>query len=168
MRGWLDREGWERLCRGDDCPLCVAVARTHDQDEHGVTLVRTASSLIRLARNQRARGYCVVIAARHAVEPFDLPAAEAGSFFADVMATARALQKTCAPIKLNYELLGNGIPHLHCHVLPRYPRRMTTQCRYGLSGWRSTLLRTPSPSRSPLCQLPRCSSHRSSRWVQVG
>lgn len=121
MRGWLDREGWERLCRGDDCPLCAAVTRTHDQDEHGVTLVRTATSLIRLSRNQRARGYCVVIAARHVVEPFELPAVEARSFFEDVLATGRALQKHCAPIKLNYELLGNGIPHLHCHVVPRYP-----------------------------------------------
>jgi len=96
MRGWLDRAGWERLCRGDDCPLCAAVTRTHDQDEHGVTLVRIATSLIRLSRNQRARGYCVVIAARHVIEPFELLAAEARSFFEDVLATGRALQKHCA------------------------------------------------------------------------
>jgi len=120
MRGWLDRATWERLCRGEDCPLCEAVARTHDQDEHGVTLVRTTSALVRLSRNQRARGYCVVVAGRHAVEPFELPLAEARSFFEDVMATARALQKSCAPIKVNYEMLGNAVPHLHCHVVPRY------------------------------------------------
>jgi len=120
MRGWLDREAWERLCRGDDCPLCAAIALTHDQDEHGVTLVRTTSSLVRLSRNQRARGYCVVVAGRHVVEPFDLPPAESRSFFEDVLATARALQRSCAPIKVNYQLLGNLIPHLHCHVVPRY------------------------------------------------
>ena len=105
MAGWLDREVWERLCAGDACPLCAAVELTHDHDEHGVTLGRTPSALIRLSRNQRARGYCVVIATRHAVEPFDLPAAEAHAFFDDVLATASAVQKGCAPIKINYELL---------------------------------------------------------------
>lgn len=120
MNGWLDRESWQQLCSGESCPLCEAVARTHDQDEHGVTLVRTTSSLVRLSRNQRARGYCVVIAARHAVEPFELPEAEARAFFDDVLATARALQRTCLPVKVNYELLGNAIPHVHCHVVPRY------------------------------------------------
>ena len=25
------------------------------------------------------------------------------------------------PLKLNYEILGNVYPHLHCHIFPRYP-----------------------------------------------
>jgi diadenosine tetraphosphate (Ap4A) HIT family hydrolase/RimJ/RimL family protein N-acetyltransferase len=120
MQGWRDRDSWDRLCRGDGCPLCAAVASGRDDDEHGLTVARTATSVIRLARNQRARGYCVVIAARHAVEPFELPAAEARAFFDDVLATARAVRQACDPVKLNYEVLGNGIPHLHCHVVPRY------------------------------------------------
>jgi len=121
MQGWRDREAWDRLCRGDGCPLCAAVAAGRDDDEHGLTLGRTATALVRLARNQRARGYCVVIAARHAVEPFELPPAEARAFFDDVLATGRALLTACAPVKINYELLGNAVPHLHCHVVPRYP-----------------------------------------------
>lgn len=120
MRGWLDRDGWQRLCRGEACPLCAALTQTNDRDEYGLTLARTPSALIRLATNQRARGYCVVIAARHAVEPFELPPAEARAFFDDVMATARAVHARLAPIKVNYELLGNAVPHLHCHVVPRY------------------------------------------------
>jgi len=120
MRGWLDREAWERLCRGDACPFCDTVAAGYDEDDHGVTLWRSTSSLVRLSRNQRARGYCVVASARHAVEPFDLPPAEARSFFDDVLSTARAVQAVCAPVKVNYEILGNVVPHLHCHVVPRY------------------------------------------------
>jgi diadenosine tetraphosphate (Ap4A) HIT family hydrolase/RimJ/RimL family protein N-acetyltransferase len=120
MGGWLDRDAWRRLCRGEGCPLCAALLQSRDRDEHGITLVRTPSALIRLSSNQRARGYCVVIATRHVVEPCDLPATESRAFFDDVMATARAVRKRCAPIKLNYELLGNAIPHLHCHVVPRY------------------------------------------------
>jgi len=120
MQGWRDPDAWERLCRGVGCPLCASVASGSDDDEHGLTLARTVTSVVRLARNQRARGYCVVIAARHAVEPFDLPPAESRAFFDDVLATARAVQQVCCPVKVNYELLGNAIPHLHCHVVPRY------------------------------------------------
>jgi diadenosine tetraphosphate (Ap4A) HIT family hydrolase len=25
-----------------------------------------------------------------------------------------------APVKLNYDLLGNAVPHLHTHIVPRY------------------------------------------------
>jgi hypothetical protein len=41
MRGWLDPDGWQRLCRGDGCPLCAALTQTNDRDEHGLTLART-------------------------------------------------------------------------------------------------------------------------------
>jgi diadenosine tetraphosphate (Ap4A) HIT family hydrolase/RimJ/RimL family protein N-acetyltransferase len=120
MRGWLDRDGWQRLCRGEGCPFCAGLEAGYDEDEHGITLWRSTTSVVRLSRNQRARGYCVVAALRHAVEPFELEPGEARSWFEDVLATARAVQRVCAPIKINYEILGNAVPHLHCHVVPRY------------------------------------------------
>jgi diadenosine tetraphosphate (Ap4A) HIT family hydrolase len=33
---------------------------------------------------------------------------------------ARAIEDSCRPLKLNYELLGNQVPHLHWHLFPRY------------------------------------------------
>jgi diadenosine tetraphosphate (Ap4A) HIT family hydrolase len=33
---------------------------------------------------------------------------------------ARAVEECFRPHKLNYELLGNQVPHLHWHVVPRY------------------------------------------------
>src|SRR5215831_5623079 len=120
MRGWEDLDGWAKLRRGEGCPLCEVIAASFDEDPYGVTLVRTQSTLIRLGRNQRARGYSTVIALRHVIEPFELTVPERGTFFEDVALTGQAIQQVCNPIKLNYELLGNGVPHLHCHVLPRY------------------------------------------------
>ena len=32
---------------------------------------------------------------------------------------ARAIEETFRPLKLNYELLGNQVPHLHWHLFPR-------------------------------------------------
>jgi diadenosine tetraphosphate (Ap4A) HIT family hydrolase len=34
--------------------------------------------------------------------------------------TARAIHEAFQPHKLNYELLGNQVPHLHWHLFPRY------------------------------------------------
>jgi diadenosine tetraphosphate (Ap4A) HIT family hydrolase len=34
---------------------------------------------------------------------------------------ARAVEQAFRPLKMNYELLGNQVPHLHWHVFPRYP-----------------------------------------------
>jgi diadenosine tetraphosphate (Ap4A) HIT family hydrolase len=35
---------------------------------------------------------------------------------------AAAMESCVAPRKLNYELLGNQVPHLHWHLFPRYPQ----------------------------------------------
>jgi diadenosine tetraphosphate (Ap4A) HIT family hydrolase len=33
---------------------------------------------------------------------------------------AHALQAVFAPVKMNYNVLGNWVPHLHTHLVPRY------------------------------------------------
>ena len=33
---------------------------------------------------------------------------------------ARALITVYEPLKMNYETLGNSLPHLHTHLVPRY------------------------------------------------
>jgi diadenosine tetraphosphate (Ap4A) HIT family hydrolase len=37
-----------------------------------------------------------------------------------VVRVGRALEAHLQPVKLNYDLLGNSLPHLHTHVIPRY------------------------------------------------
>jgi len=33
---------------------------------------------------------------------------------------ARVIEAYYAPAKMNYETLGNGLPHLHTHIMPRH------------------------------------------------
>jgi diadenosine tetraphosphate (Ap4A) HIT family hydrolase len=67
------------------------------------------------------RGYAAVIwRGDHVVEPTDLPAAEAAAFWFDVLRVGRAMQVVYRPLKMNYQLLGNRIPHLHCLLAPRF------------------------------------------------
>jgi diadenosine tetraphosphate (Ap4A) HIT family hydrolase len=37
-----------------------------------------------------------------------------------VLAVARALISVYRPLKMNYETLGNSLPHLHTHLVPRF------------------------------------------------
>jgi hypothetical protein len=37
-----------------------------------------------------------------------------------MMRVGRALEQVFASVKMNFELLGNAVPHLHCQIKPRY------------------------------------------------
>jgi diadenosine tetraphosphate (Ap4A) HIT family hydrolase len=65
-------------------------------------------------------GYVCVVSRRHVEEPFELDETESAAYWADVMRTARALAAVTRPRKLNYEIHGNTIPHLHVHLFPRH------------------------------------------------
>ena len=74
-----------------------------------------------LQRADVQRGYTLVIwRGRHVNEPTELDEAEAAGYWAEVLAVARALITMYEPLKMNYETLGNSLPHLHTHLVPRY------------------------------------------------
>jgi diadenosine tetraphosphate (Ap4A) HIT family hydrolase len=67
------------------------------------------------------RGYTVVIwRGRHVAEPTELSAEEATAYWLEVVHVARVLEQYLQPVKMNYNVLGNSLPHLHTHVIPRY------------------------------------------------
>ena len=66
-------------------------------------------------------GYAAVVSKLHVVEPFELPPALCVAFWQEAMSVARALSELFRPTKLNYEIHGNTIPHLHLHLYPRFP-----------------------------------------------
>jgi diadenosine tetraphosphate (Ap4A) HIT family hydrolase len=60
-----------------------------------------------------------VVSKRHVVEPFELAPDEQSAFWLEALAVARALADLFQPVKMNYEIHGNTIPHLHVHLYPR-------------------------------------------------
>jgi diadenosine tetraphosphate (Ap4A) HIT family hydrolase len=82
---------------------------------------------VTLGDAQFYRGYCVLLAKRHATEMFLLPIAEARALFDDMRMVAEAIAAVTNPWKINYECLGNLEPHVHWHILPRY---VTDQLRH--------------------------------------
>lgn len=65
-------------------------------------------------------GYVCVVSKTHVSEPFDLPPDQQAAFWLDVCAVARAVRDAVSADKINYEIHGNTIEHLHLHVFPRY------------------------------------------------
>src|SRR5262245_61930940 len=102
-----------------DCPLCrrlTAVDQGQDED----VVWRFPHSVALLGPWQFYHGYCVLVARRHAAELSQLDAAGRRAFLDEMCLVALAIEETFRPHKLNYELLGNQVPHLHWHLFPRY------------------------------------------------
>ncbi|MHB9118058.1 MAG: HIT family protein [Burkholderiales bacterium] len=64
--------------------------------------------------------FCRVIWAAHVKEMTDLAPAERIHLMSVVFAVEEAVRDTVAPDKINLASLGNIVPHLHWHVIPRF------------------------------------------------
>jgi diadenosine tetraphosphate (Ap4A) HIT family hydrolase len=38
----------------------------------------------------------------------------------DVQRAGNAIQKAVGAVRMNYAILGNAVPHVHCHIIPRF------------------------------------------------
>ena len=65
-------------------------------------------------------GFCRVVLERHVREMTDLAPAERTRLMNAVFATEAALRELLSPRKVNLASLGNAVPHLHWHVVPRH------------------------------------------------
>jgi diadenosine tetraphosphate (Ap4A) HIT family hydrolase len=73
-----------------------------------------------LAEEPGFPGFCRVILARHVRETTDLEPAERERLLSVVFAVEEAVRETMRPDKVNVASLGNVVPHLHWHVVPRF------------------------------------------------
>lgn len=104
-----------RLCHGEaeTCSICRDGAPLH-------VLLETETSWVTMGEEAPIRGYCCLVFRRHAVELHDLTPEEGASFMLDVQRLSRALKSVAGAAKMNYEVHGNTLPHLHMHFYPRY------------------------------------------------
>jgi diadenosine tetraphosphate (Ap4A) HIT family hydrolase len=110
---WDDPSRWEELKTPGACPICLA-GRPED------VLADRRATWVTAGRDAPLPGYACVVSKQHVVEPFELPADDLAAFWDEAMFAARVLKSLFDPTKLNYEIHGNTIPHLHLHLYPRY------------------------------------------------
>jgi diadenosine tetraphosphate (Ap4A) HIT family hydrolase len=110
---WDDIDRWAALASGRDCPICTRGR------PRGV-LAERPHSWLTSGEEVLVTGYVCVVAKRHVVEPFELPPDERRGFWDDVCFAAERVARLLHPVKMNYELHGNSLPHLHVHLFPRF------------------------------------------------
>ena len=114
------------------CPLCQTASQC-DSRTHPLHITTLHNTHVILGDNQGCPGWCVCVLRDH-VEHLDLLSIERQqAIFAEVATVARAIRTwstsnqtivsktaTNAPPRINYECLGNVVPHIHWHIIPRH------------------------------------------------
>ncbi|HET6851891.1 MAG TPA: HIT family protein [Pyrinomonadaceae bacterium] len=113
MSKWSNPEEWERVRNATSCPVCLRGGPTD-------AIAELETSFLIASENGPMKGYCFLLYKRHVIELYELPAEEATAFMRDVQRAAKAVHEITQAVKLNYEIHGNTIPHLHLHLFPRY------------------------------------------------
>lgn len=97
------------------CPMCT---KWHDEPDMRIAELRHC--YVMLNKDQFFKGYCFVFAKEHVTELFHLDFQARSGIIEEVNSVAAALFRSFSPAKINYELLGNMVPHMHWHIIPRF------------------------------------------------
>lgn len=95
-----------------NCPLC--------QNAGGEMVWQNELARIVLADEPDYPGFCRVILQQHAAEMTDLPAEQRQALMDIVWAVETVVRNTLQPTKINVASLGNVVPHVHWHIIPRW------------------------------------------------
>lgn len=95
------------------CELC--------ERDGGEVVARTDRLRVVLVDDPQYPGFCRVVWNAHVREMTDLPPEDRSVMMKAVCQVEAALREVMHPHKVNLASLGNQTPHLHWHVIPRYP-----------------------------------------------
>ena len=98
-----------------DCIMC-----RRWQDEADLRIIELEHCFVQLNRDQYFPGYTFVFTREHVTELFHLDRQTRQEIIEEVNQVAAALFQVYQPTKMNYELLGNMVPHMHWHLVPRF------------------------------------------------
>ncbi len=121
-----------------DCELCAELGEIVWED----ALCRVVS--VGGEEGAAFPGFCRVVWHAHVAEMTDLDPGERRHLMNVVFATEAALRAQLHPDKINLASLGNAVPHLHWHVIPRW----RDDSRFPLPIWREA--QRSAPARRPV------------------
>lgn len=98
--------------RVDSCPLC--------QRANEKVLWQSDDLRVIAVDDANYPGYCRVIWNDHVGEMTDLKESDRGNLMRIVFVVETGLRKILRPTKINLASLGNQVPHVHWHVIPRF------------------------------------------------
>ncbi|MDP2430482.1 MAG: HIT family protein [Pseudomonadota bacterium] len=120
------------------CPLCLADTTT-------TILWSDAFCRVVWVDDADYPGFCRVILNAHVKEMTDLPFTEKRRLMDVVFAVEAAIREEMRPDKINLASLGNMVPHLHWHVIPRW----TDDPKFPDSIWSAARRESPRRTSPP-------------------
>lgn len=102
-----------------NCLICSRIAKIKNND-NPYFVKELETGYVVIGDHQFYRGYTLFLCKEHVTELHDLKKSFKKKFLEEMSIVSEAVFKAFKPKKLNYELLGNGDPHLHWHIFPRY------------------------------------------------
>jgi diadenosine tetraphosphate (Ap4A) HIT family hydrolase len=90
------------------------------QGQNPTVLCRMASGWAVFGDVQVLNGYCLLLPDPVVPTLNDLSLAERLTFLRDMSLIGDAILEVTGATRINYEILGNGEPALHAHIIPRY------------------------------------------------
>jgi diadenosine tetraphosphate (Ap4A) HIT family hydrolase len=110
---------WDDRFAGRACVICGALGG--GDSDHWIHVADSSCTEVYLDRGSQIAGYCIVVwRLGHVAEPTQLEPEAAAGYGREVLAAGQAVISAFGPVKVNYFTLGNTVPHLHTHVVPRY------------------------------------------------
>ena len=98
---------------------CFYCEKDKTLDDLMVKICSLSASEVYLVRNQNFPGRCVVAYKDHKTELFQLTEEERNAYAKDVAVVSKAVYELFRADKLNYAIYGDGVPHLHYHIIPK-------------------------------------------------
>lgn len=109
---------FDQFLDGTGCPLCSGRPDSNDTWDF---VAKLGVASLYLNKNQTYRGHCqLIFDLRHAARPDQLTLEEWTAFSDDLYRAQGVIQRVTNADHVNLESLGNMVPHLHWHVVPRY------------------------------------------------
>jgi diadenosine tetraphosphate (Ap4A) HIT family hydrolase len=99
-----------------NCVLC----KDDLKPEEGELIWRGDDCRVILVNDPDLPGFCRVIWNRHIAEMSDLTYGEREHVMSLVFVVEEAVRHVMHPDKVNLAALGNMVPHIHWHIIPRY------------------------------------------------
>lgn len=96
-----------------NCPLCAS--------DGGELIWNNKEIRVVLVDEPELPGFCRVVWNDHIAEMSQLKIDQRSRLWHVVMLVEKVILEVMQPHKMNLAALGNMVPHIHWHVIPRYP-----------------------------------------------
>lgn len=112
---------WAARRAGQNCPKCAEGRPAEDRWGVRFFMGRWADAYLDREPPQPGKAVVIFRGERHVADPCHFTDEELAGYWADVRTAARAIEQVYQPCQLNYATFNNAVPHVHTHIIPRYP-----------------------------------------------